>query len=83
MSRRETHDYVLNAEVVDEIIERHHWTHARFADSLGYSRSYWSQLVCGRRRLSARVRQDLTSHELLTDLDEAQLWTRTPREQVS
>lgn len=81
MSRREAHDYFLNAELIDEIVERHHWTHARFADSLGYSRSYWSQLVCG-RRLSAKVRQDLTGHHLLRDLDQGELWTRKPRERV-
>ena len=79
MSRPESHEYRLNAACIDELLERHHLAHAEIADTLGYSRAYWSMLVNGHRRLSPWMRQCLRKHPLLGQVPEDVLWTRTPR----
>ena len=78
--RHESHDYFLIAETIDRILEDHDLHHADLAFQLGYSRSYWSQLVNGHRRLSPRIRRALRGHPLLRNLPTEVLWTRTPRE---
>jgi plasmid maintenance system antidote protein VapI len=79
MPRLETFDYFLNAHAVDELLERYHLTHADVAHQLGYSRSYWSELVNNHRRLSPRIRRCLRQHPVFGTLDEAALWTRQMR----
>lgn len=63
--------YWLNEESVRELVDRRHLTHIEFAALLGVSRTYWSQIVNGRRALTPKVRR-----ALLTVLpeDEGQLW---------
>lgn len=79
MSRPSNCNYFLNAHVVDELLERHHLTHADVAHQLGYSRSYWSELVNNHRSLSPRLRRCLRQHPIFGAVDEAVLWTRQPR----
>lgn len=83
MSRTEAHDYRLHAMRVDELLEQHHLTHGDIAQQLGYSRSYWSLLVNGHRRLSPRVRRCLRSHPVFASIPEDELWSRTRRREAA
>ncbi|MEZ4323487.1 MAG: helix-turn-helix transcriptional regulator [Myxococcota bacterium] len=73
-----TSRFWLNAATVVRRLEEHHLTHADFADTLGLSRSYWSQLVHRKRPLSPQVRRALLAAPALTGLVEAQIWDRVP-----
>jgi hypothetical protein len=66
--------YLLRKATVDAMLDRNHLTHQRFADHLGLSRSYWSQVYNGRRHLTPAVRQCLLGSRYLKGLDEAALW---------
>ena len=80
MPRPERNTYHLNAPRIDEVLETHHLTHADVAAAVGCSRSYWSMLLNGHRRLSPRMRRSLRGHPLFESIPEDELWTRTPRE---
>jgi len=71
MTRRR---FYLRAPLVQAVLDRNHLTHVRFADHLGLSRSYWSQLFNRRRPLSPDVRRDLLGSRYLHDVPEADLW---------
>ena len=71
MTRRR---YLLRTAFVQDVLDRNHLSHLRFADHLGLSRSYWSQLFNRRRPLSPDVRRDLLSSRYLRDLPEDDLW---------
>ncbi len=66
--------FYLRTATVQNILDDHHLTHMRFADHLGLSRSYWSQLFNRRRHLTPSVRQDLLASHYLRHLPEAELW---------
>lgn len=71
MTRRR---YLLRTETIQDVLDRNHLTHQRFADHLGLSRSYWSQLFNRRRSLSPDVRRDLLASRYLRNLGEDALW---------
>ena len=51
--------YFLRPETLQDVLDRHHLTHQRFADHLGLSRSYWSQVFNRPRHLTPMLRQCL------------------------
>lgn len=75
-----TSRFWLNAATVVARLEEHHLSHADFADTLGLSRSYWSQLVHRKRALSPQVRRALLAAPALSGLAEGQIWDRLPGE---
>jgi len=72
--------FYLRAETIQDVLDRQHLTHLRFADHLGLSRSYWSQLFNRRRALSPDVRRDLLASRYLRDIPEDRLWERVDTE---
>ena len=66
--------YLLQTQVIREYLDRRHRSHRWAADHLGICRSYWSQLVNGRRPLSPMVRQLLLSSDFFGALTEDELW---------
>lgn len=66
--------FFLRSDTVQDVLDRHHLSHLRFADHLGLSRSYWSQVFNRRRPLSPDVRRDLIASRYLRDLPEDTLW---------
>lgn len=68
----------LNAAVVSARLEERHMNQGEFADELGLSRSYWSQLMHRKRPLTPRLRRWLLTAPTLAGLGEAQLWERVP-----
>jgi hypothetical protein len=66
--------YWLRADIVQTVLDRNHLSHLRFADHLGISRSYWSQLVNRRRSLSPDLRRDLVASRYFRGIPEDQLW---------
>lgn len=66
--------FYLRSDTVQDVLDRHHLSHLRFADHLGLSRSYWSQVFNRRRPLSPDVRRDLLASRYLRDLPEDTLW---------
>ncbi|MEQ1569575.1 MAG: hypothetical protein ABMA64_28315 [Myxococcota bacterium] len=77
MHRRRS--FWLRTDTVQDVLDRSHLSHARFADHLGLSRSYWSQLVNRKRPLSPDVRRDLVASRYLRGIAQELLWdTREP-----
>jgi hypothetical protein len=66
--------FYLRADVVQDVLDRYHLSHLRFADHVGRSRSSWSQVFNGHRPLSPGVRRDLLASRYLRGIDEASLW---------
>lgn len=66
--------FYLRADTVQDALDRHHLSHLRFADHLGLSRSYWSQVFNRRRPLSPDVRRDLLGSRYLRGIAETALW---------
>ncbi|MCK6502707.1 hypothetical protein L6R53_04805 [Myxococcota bacterium] len=66
--------FYLRADTVQAALDRHHLTHMLFADHLGLSRSYWSQVFNRHRALSPDVRRDLLASRYLRGVSEADLW---------
>lgn len=79
--RPESHEYFLIPTSVDLALETHHLQHADIAAQLGISRSYWSQLVNG-RKLSPKVRRALREHPVLSGLAEDALWAKRRRSEA-
>ena len=77
------HQFLLRADTVEDVVDRHHLTHQRFADHLGLSRSYWSQVFHRRRALSPSVRLCLLNSRYLKGLGEAALWDVEERPPVA
>ena len=75
--------YWLQADVVRERLEQRHLTHSDFADTLGLSRSYWSQIYNRKRDLTPQVRRWLLAAPPLQGLAESQLWERIPTQSVA
>jgi transcriptional regulator with XRE-family HTH domain len=68
--------YLLRADHVRDFIDGLHQTQSWAARHLGLSRSYWSQLMNGRRPLSPSVRRLLLSSPHFGKLGEDALWER-------
>lgn len=66
--------FLLRPDTIQDVLDRHHLSHGRFADHLGLSRSYWSQVFNRHRHLTPALRQCLLGSRYLQGLDEAQLW---------
>jgi transcriptional regulator with XRE-family HTH domain len=73
---RLTSRFWLNAATVSARLEERHLNHGDFADELGLSRSYWSQILHRKRPLTPQVRRWLLASPSLTGLTEADLWER-------
>lgn len=67
--------YLLKERTVDERLDRAHKTHATFAEELGLSRSYWSQILNRKRHLTPKIRAALLAHPVLEGVAEDDLWT--------
>ena len=76
----ETERFLLRQDTVQRVITRNHLTHQRFADHLGLSRSYWSQVFNRHRHLTPMLRQLLLSSRFLKRLPEDDLWDVLPVE---
>jgi hypothetical protein len=72
-----TRTFLLNTEVIRDLLDRQHRSHWGFADDLEISRSYWSQLFNRRRHLTPELRRRLLDHALVRQagLSEGELWT--------
>ena len=66
--------FFLNQDTIQLVLDRNHLTHQRFADHLGLSRSYWSQVFNRHRHLTPMVRQCLIRSRYLKRVDEHTLW---------
>ncbi len=75
--------YLLRSGHVQRILDRNHLSHRRFADHLGISRSYWSQLFNRHRALTPDLRRDLLTSRYLRDLPEEELWEVVPPDEPS
>jgi hypothetical protein len=75
--------FLLRVDTIQDVLDHHHLTHQRFADHLGLSRSYWSQVFNRHRPLSPSVRQCLLGSRYLKGRDEAQLWDVEERAEVA
>jgi transcriptional regulator with XRE-family HTH domain len=63
--------YWLQEESVRDLVDKRHVCHAEFSALIGVSRSYWSQILNGRRSLTPKVRRALL---FVLPGDEARLW---------
>lgn len=75
---RLTSRFWLNATTISARLEERHLNHGNFADELGISRSYWSQLLHRKRPLTPQVRRWLLAAPSLAGLTEQDLWERKP-----
>jgi antitoxin component HigA of HigAB toxin-antitoxin module len=66
--------YFLCSDVVQAALDRAHLTHGLFADHLGLSRSYWSQVFHRHRHLTPNLRRLLLGSRHLRGLAEDALW---------
>jgi len=66
--------FYLRPETVEAVLDRHHLTHARLAQHLGISRSYFSQLVHRHRPVSRSTRRLLLDSRYLKGIPETELW---------
>ena len=70
-------------ETLLKVLDSHHLTHARFATHLRVSRSYWSQLLNGRRPVSPEVRLRMLESRYLKGIPEDLLWSdKNPTEEA-
>lgn len=67
----------VRPETFIRVLDTHNLSHARFAEHLQVSRSYWSQLLNGRRRLSPEVRSRMLESRYLKGIPESSLWSET------
>lgn len=63
--------YWLEEDSVRDLVDKRHLGQAEFAAMLGVSRSYWCQILNGRRSLTPKVRRALL---FVLPGDEARLW---------
>lgn len=66
--------FYLRPDTIQDVLDRQHLSHIRFATHLGLSRSYWSQVFNRRRALSPDLRRDLLSSRYLKGIAEDRLW---------
>jgi transcriptional regulator with XRE-family HTH domain len=72
--------YLLRGNRVRALLGRRNLTITEGAEKLGVSRSYFSQLLAGRRTLSPKVRRRLLSHAPFSELSADDLWRAPPEE---
>jgi len=70
-------------ETFIQVLDAHNLSHARFAEHLQVSRSYWSQLLNGRRHLSPEVRSRMLESRYLKGIPEASLWSEATPARVA
>lgn len=75
--------FLLRRDTLQRVITRSHLTHQQFADHLGLSRSYWSQVFNRHRHLTPLLRQTLLGSRLLKSVPEGELWDIVPAEEGS
>ena len=66
----------LRSDRIRAIVDANHLTHAQVAQQLGFTRSYWSQLVNGRRPLAPTTRRRLLDSGVFANCVEEDLWER-------
>ena len=66
--------YFLRRDTIELALDSNHLTHRRFADHLGLSRSYWSQVLNRHRHLTPMVRRCLLGSRYLKGVEEHHLW---------
>jgi transcriptional regulator with XRE-family HTH domain len=72
--------YVLRGNRVRALLGRRNLTLTEGAEMLGVSRSYFSQLLAGRRPLSPKVRRRLLANAPFSELSPEDLWRAPPEE---
>ena len=72
--------YLLRGNRVRALLGRRNLTLTEGAQMLGVSRSYFSQLLAGRRPLSPKVRRRLLANAPFSELPAADLWRAPPDE---
>ena len=70
--------FLLRTDTIRWVLARNHLTHQRFANHLGVSRSYWSQIFNRHRHLTPTMRQILLASRYLRGLTEDKLWDVVP-----
>ena len=72
--------YLLRGNRVRALLGRRNMTLTEGAEKLGVSRSYFSQLLAGRRALSPKVRRRLLANAPFSELAADDLWRAPPEE---
>lgn len=72
--------YLLRGNRVRALLGRRNLTLTEGAEKLGVSRSYFSQLLAGRRALSPKVRRRLLANAPFSELSADDLWRAPPEE---
>jgi transcriptional regulator with XRE-family HTH domain len=72
--------YLLRGNRVRALLGRRNLTLTEGAERLGVSRSYFSQLLAGRRPLSPKVRRRLLANAPFSELSPEDLWRAPPEE---
>ena len=72
--------YLLRGNRVRALLGRRNMTLTEGAEKLGVSRSYFSQLLAGRRALSPKVRRRLLANPPFSELPAEDLWRAPPEE---
>lgn len=72
--------YLLRGNRVRALLGRRNMTLTEGAEKLGVSRSYFSQLLAGRRTLSPKVRRRLLANAPFSELAADDLWCAPPEE---
>lgn len=74
------HAWLLRGNRVRALLGRKNMTLTEGAERLGVSRSYFSQLLAGRRGLSPKVRRRLLANAPFSELSPDDLWRAPPEE---
>jgi len=72
--------WLLRGNRVRALLGRHNMTLTEGAQKLGVSRSYFSQLLAGRRALSPKLRRRLLANAPFSELAPEDLWRAPPEE---
>ena len=70
--------WLLRGNRVRALLGRRNLTITEAAEMLGVSRSYFSQLLAGRRGLSPKVRRRLLANAPFSELSADELWRAPP-----
>lgn len=74
------HVFMLKPDAIAATIRRHHLCQEGFAQTIGLSRSHWSQVFNRRKPASPRIRRMLLNCPLLQGVPEQDLWEEVPPE---
>ena len=64
----------LKAPMIQAVLDRNHLAHLDFAQNIGISRGYLSQLMNRKRALSPFLRQRLLTSRYLRGIEAVDLW---------